>query len=198
MDLQLLLALVLGIGTIIVLVLRTRLDAFVALLIAALVTGFVAGMPATDTITAITTGFGNTLASIGIVIGLGVGIGKILEVSGAAEALARAFLRLFGAGREPWARASTGAWGVVRTRRWPLAPHQRAPDLGGAALVSDLRLVDIVGLADRRIARFWAAGDIEGLRSHILHDVRPTFLTLNPGLGADDGAQHRSATGRLL
>jgi GntP family gluconate:H+ symporter len=108
-DLQLLLALVLGIGTIIVLVLRTRLDAFVALLVAAVVTGAVAGQNAGDIVSSITTGFGNTLASIGIVIGLGVGIGKILEVSGAAGALAHAFLRLFGKGREPWAMASTGA-----------------------------------------------------------------------------------------
>lgn len=109
MDLQLLLALVLGIATIIVLVLRTRLDAFVALLIAALVTGAVAGQPALEIVSAITTGFGNTLASIGIVIGLGVGIGKILEVSGAANALAQAFLRFFGRGREPWAMGSVGA-----------------------------------------------------------------------------------------
>ncbi|MFF0905516.1 UNVERIFIED_CONTAM: GntP family permease [Kocuria sp. CPCC 205316] len=109
MDLQLLLALVLGIATIIVLVLRTRLDAFVALLIAALVTGVVAGQPVLDIVSAITTGFGNTLASIGIVIGLGVGIGKILEVSGAANALALAFLRVFGHGREPWAMGSVGA-----------------------------------------------------------------------------------------
>ncbi|GAA1763933.1 GntP family permease [Kocuria aegyptia] len=109
MDLQLLLALVLGIATIIVLVLRTRLDAFVALLIAALVTGLVAGQPVLDIVSAITTGFGNTLASIGIVIGLGVGIGKILEVSGAANALALAFLRVFGHGREPWAMGSVGA-----------------------------------------------------------------------------------------
>ncbi|MFC6256772.1 GntP family permease, partial [Kocuria oceani] len=109
MDLQLLLALVLGIATIIVLVLRTRLDAFVALLIAALVTGLVAGQPVLEIVDAITTGFGNTLASIGIVIGLGVGIGKILEVSGAANALALAFLRVFGHGREPWAMGSVGA-----------------------------------------------------------------------------------------
>jgi GntP family gluconate:H+ symporter len=108
-DPQLLLALVLGISTIVVIVLRTRLDAFVALLLAALVTGFVAGMPATDITEAITTGFGNTLATIGIVIGLGVGIGKILEVSGAADALARAFVRLMGKGREHWAMAGTGA-----------------------------------------------------------------------------------------
>ncbi|MPY10828.1 GntP family permease [Arthrobacter bussei] len=109
MDIQLLLALVLGIATIIVLVLRTRLDAFVALLIAALVTGIVAGQAPLDIVTSITTGFGNTLASIGIVIGLGVGIGKILEVSGAANSLAMAFLKLFGKGREPWALGSVGA-----------------------------------------------------------------------------------------
>lgn len=108
-DIQLLLALVLGIATIIVLVLRTRLDAFVALLIAALVTGIVAGQAPLDIVTSITTGFGNTLASIGIVIGRGVGIGKILEVSGAANSLAMAFLKLFGKGREPWALGSVGA-----------------------------------------------------------------------------------------
>ncbi|MFW6695068.1 GntP family permease [Streptomyces sp. MAR4 CNX-425] len=109
MDLQLLAALVLGIATIIVIVLRTRLDAFVALLIASLVTGFVAGAPATDIVDSITEGFGSTLGSIGIVIGLGVGLGKILEVSGAADALARAFVRAFGKGREPWAMGTTGA-----------------------------------------------------------------------------------------
>lgn len=109
MDLQLLAALVLGIATIIVIVLRTRLDAFVALLVAALVTGFVAGAPATGILESIIAGFGSTMGSIGIVIGLGVGIGKILEVSGAADALARSFVSLLGRGREPWAMAGTGA-----------------------------------------------------------------------------------------
>ncbi|WP_205857278.1 GntP family permease, partial [Phytoactinopolyspora endophytica] len=108
MDLQLLAALILGIATIVVIVLWTRLDAFVALLIAALVVGFVAGSPAVDTIDSITAGFGSTMGSIGIVIGLGVAVGKILEVSGAADALAQAFVRAFGKGREPWAMASTG------------------------------------------------------------------------------------------
>lgn len=108
MDLQLLLALVLGIATIVVVVLKTRLDAFVGLLMAALVTGFVAGVPALDTIESITVGFGTTLSSIGIVIGLGVGIGKILEVSGAADTIARAFVKAMGKGREHWAMAGTG------------------------------------------------------------------------------------------
>lgn len=109
MDLQLLAALVLGIATIVVIVLRTRLDAFAALLIAALVTGFVAGTPAPDVLDSIVTGFGETLGSIGIVIGLGVAVGKILEVSGAADTIARSFVRALGKGREPWAMAGTGA-----------------------------------------------------------------------------------------
>lgn len=109
MDLQLLAALALGIATIIVIVLRTRLDAFTALLFAALVTGFIAGSPATDTLDSIIGGFGDTLGSIGIVIGLGVAVGKILEVSGAADTLARAFVRALGKGREPWAMAGTGS-----------------------------------------------------------------------------------------
>jgi GntP family gluconate:H+ symporter len=109
MDIQLLLALVVGIATIVVLVLRTRLDAFAALLIAALVTGAIAGSAPTDTIESIVLGFGTTLGSIGIVIGLGVAVGKILEVSGGADALAKAFLKAFGKGREPWAMGSTGA-----------------------------------------------------------------------------------------
>jgi hypothetical protein len=85
MDLQLILALIAGIATIVVIVLATRLDAFIALLLAAIVTGIVAGQDLLSIVDSITTGFGDTLASIGIVIGLGVGIGKILEVSGAAD-----------------------------------------------------------------------------------------------------------------
>ena len=109
MDLQLLAALAAGIATIVVIVLATRLDAFIALLLAAIVTGIVAGQDLLAIIDSITTGFGDTLASIGIVIGLGVGIGKILEVSGAADSLARAFLSAFGKGREPWAMGTVGS-----------------------------------------------------------------------------------------
>lgn len=109
MDLQLILALIAGIATIVVIVLATRLDAFIALLVAAVVTGIVAGQDLLSLVDAITTGFGSTLASIGIVIGLGVGIGKILEVSGAADSLARAFLSAFGKGREPWAMGTVGS-----------------------------------------------------------------------------------------
>jgi gluconate:H+ symporter, GntP family len=109
MDPILLVALVVGIALIVVIVLKTRLDAFAGLLIASVVIGVIAGQSLPGIVGSIKTGFGNTLASIGIVIGLGVAIGKILEVSGAAQAIAVAFLRLFGKGREPWAMTSIGA-----------------------------------------------------------------------------------------
>ena len=65
-------------------------------------------MPTPAVIKSITTGFGNTLGSIGIVIGFGVMMGQILEVTGAAKRLAYSFLRIFGRGREEGAMAATG------------------------------------------------------------------------------------------
>ncbi|GAA3753522.1 GntP family gluconate:H+ symporter [Spinactinospora alkalitolerans] len=109
MELQLLAALVLGVAAVVALILWSRLDAFVGLLAGALVTGVVAGVPATELIEHITTGFGNTLAGIGIVIALGVMIGKVLEESGGADALAKMFVRLAGKGREDVAMTATGA-----------------------------------------------------------------------------------------
>ncbi len=109
MNLQLLAALVIGIALIVFLILKTRLDAFAALLIGAIVVGTIAGSPVSETLASIIKGFGKTLGSIGIVIGLGVAVGKMLEVSGGADALAKAFLKAFGKGREPWAMTTTGA-----------------------------------------------------------------------------------------
>lgn len=108
MDIQLIFALIVGIATIVVVVLATRLDAFAALVIAGLVTGLIAGQDVLAITKSITSGFGSTMGSIGIVIGLGVIIGKFLEVSGAADALARSFLRAFGKGKEEWAMGAVG------------------------------------------------------------------------------------------
>lgn len=108
-DPLLFIALLAGIAVVIGVILWTRLDAFPALLLGAVTTGLIAGVAPLDLVAMITTGFGNTLASIGIVIGLGVALGKILEVSGAADAIARWFIKSFGENREANAMAATGA-----------------------------------------------------------------------------------------
>ena len=81
-------------------------------MIAAIITGVIGGMPLVDIktdettvtglVTAIKDGFGNTLKSTGIIIGLGVMMGGILEKSGAAEKMAYSFIKAVGKKKEEW------------------------------------------------------------------------------------------------
>lgn len=116
---RMLLGLAVGIILMIVLVMKTKVHTFIALLIASMVTALIGGMPAVDVtladgttktglINAIQDGFGNTLKSTGIIIGLGVMMGGILEKSGAAEKLAYSFIKAVGKRKEEWALAITG------------------------------------------------------------------------------------------
>jgi len=105
---QMLIGLGIGLTVLIFLILKTKVHVFVALLIAAVIVGVVGGLGTTATVDAITTGFGGTLGNIGIIIGLGIMMGQMFEISGAAERMARTFLKLFGKGREEAALTLTG------------------------------------------------------------------------------------------
>ena len=119
---RMLLGLAIGIIVMIVLVSKTKVHTFIALLIASIITGLIGGMTPGDVtvlidgvettktgiINAIQDGFGNTLKSTGIIIGLGVMMGGILEKSGAAERMAYSFIKAVGKKREEWALAITG------------------------------------------------------------------------------------------
>lgn len=113
-----LLGLLIGIVVMVILVSKTKVYTFIALMIAAIITGVIGGMPLVDIktdettvtglVTAIKDGFGNTLKSTGIIIGLGVMMGGILEKSGAAEKMAYSFIKAVGKKKEEWALAITG------------------------------------------------------------------------------------------
>ncbi|SHG26332.1 GntP family permease [Ornithinibacillus halophilus] len=105
---QMIVGLILGIAFLIFLVLKTKIHAFIALIIAASITGIVGGMDPNEVVAEITNGFGSTLGSIGIIIGLGVMMGRILEVSGAAEKLAYTLIKKLGEKKEEWAMAVAG------------------------------------------------------------------------------------------
>ena len=115
---RMLIGLIIGIILLIVLVLKTKIHAFIALILSAIVIGVIGGMPLVNTklesgatfgiINSVTTGFGNTLGSIGIIIGFGVIMGQIFEVTGAAKRMALTFLKVFGKNREEEALAVTG------------------------------------------------------------------------------------------
>ncbi|WP_075719671.1 GntP family permease [Roseburia sp. 499] len=105
---QMLIGLFIGLIVLILLILKTKIHVFIALIIASCIIGLIGGMPANDVVTAITDGFGGTLGSIGIIIGFGVMLGQVFEISGAAERMARTFLKLFGKGKEEAAMSLTG------------------------------------------------------------------------------------------
>lgn len=68
----------------------------VGLFMAAVIMGLLTGMPMTDLLGNLGKGFGNTMASIGIVIIFGGIFGKMLGDSGATEEMAKALLRKVG------------------------------------------------------------------------------------------------------
>ncbi len=108
-DIYSILSFVIGVSLLIFLVLKSKVHIFPALIIFSAFIGLISGLSSSETVSAITSGFGNTLASIGIVIGLSVILGKLLEVSGAAERIADSFIKCVGSGKENWALALTGA-----------------------------------------------------------------------------------------
>ncbi|WP_128543226.1 GntP family permease [Larkinella soli] len=103
-----LIGLTVAVFVLIFLVLRTKVHPLIAMIVAAAIAGITGGLSADQTLDAITRGFGSTLGTIGIIIGLGVMMGRILEVSGAAEQIAYSFIRRLGNRREEWALALTG------------------------------------------------------------------------------------------
>lgn len=97
-----------SIALIVILTTQLRLHPFAALLLAAFFFGTLAGMSPQDIVTAINTGFGETIGSIGIVIVAGTIIGTFLHHSGAARVLASACVRLAGPNRVPVAMGAVG------------------------------------------------------------------------------------------
>ncbi|MBV9127653.1 MAG: hypothetical protein JO117_06145, partial [Verrucomicrobia bacterium] len=69
------------------------LHPFLALLTVSLMLGLSCGLPFGDTVAAFQTGFGDTMKSVGIIIGLGTMLGTLLVRSGGADALANALAR---------------------------------------------------------------------------------------------------------
>ena len=107
-DSTLLYSVFIGIAVLLFLILKLRIQAFIALLIASIVVGVLAGMNPLDLINTMKEGMGNTLGFVAVVVGLGAMFGAILEHSGGAKALAAFLLDKFGEKNASWAMVITG------------------------------------------------------------------------------------------
>lgn len=102
------LGLALGLVILVLMITKTKIHVFLAVIICSIFIGLFGGMGQEDVIASITKGFGNSLSSIGIIIGFGVMLGKLLEMSGATRVMANTFIKIFGKNREEEALAISG------------------------------------------------------------------------------------------
>lgn len=105
---------ILGVGMAVVLglIIGLKLNAFLALITAAMVVSLLAvgllGGDWWDSIARVAAAFGKSAGGIGIVIGMAAVIGKCMLDSGAADRIVRAFVKLFGEKRSPVALMGSG------------------------------------------------------------------------------------------
>ena len=85
-----------------------KVNPFLSLLIVAILTGLSLGMQPGDLLKSIEKGVGSTLGGLALIICLGAILGKILEVSGAAEQISATLIRSFGQKNIQWAVLLTG------------------------------------------------------------------------------------------
>lgn len=92
-----------AVALILLLVIRFKVHAFLALILVSLLTAFATGIPAGEIVNTLVTSFGGTLGSVALLIGLGAMLGKMVEHSGGARILADKLVDIFGEKRAPFA-----------------------------------------------------------------------------------------------
>ncbi|MFJ8237426.1 gluconate:H+ symporter [Ureibacillus sp. NPDC094379] len=98
----------LGVALLLFLNMKVKLNSVLALLIVAILVGLLNGMSLTDVVATVKSGFGSTLGSLAIIIGMGAVLGKLMVDSGAAQQVASTLLRKFGVRNVEWAIVIVG------------------------------------------------------------------------------------------
>ncbi|WP_010529992.1 GntP family permease [Lentibacillus jeotgali] len=97
-----------GVALLLFLVIKTKLQAFLALLVVSYIIGLLSGMSPSEVLQAVNDGMGGTVAEVAVIIGVGSMFGEILKASGGAERLAMTLMDKFGEKRVNWALMLTG------------------------------------------------------------------------------------------
>ncbi|GAB6931184.1 gluconate:H+ symporter [Paenibacillus sp. JCM 10914] len=101
-------AFIIALALLFLLIIKWKVEPFLALTIIAFVTAIGIGIPLKEVPGIVTSGFGSTLTGVGILIGLGVIFGQFLGASGAIERIADSLLKIFGIKNSPAGLAVSG------------------------------------------------------------------------------------------
>ncbi|MDG6312333.1 GntP family permease [Glaesserella parasuis] len=100
---MLIFTMVVAIILLLVMIMKFKVHAFVALIIVSLLTALATGISVDKILPTLLGGFGSTLASVALLVGLGAMIGRLLEITGGAKVLADTLINKFGEKRAPFA-----------------------------------------------------------------------------------------------
>ncbi|WP_214528260.1 gluconate:H+ symporter [Staphylococcus pseudintermedius] len=98
-----LLSVAIAIIVLLILIMKLQLNTFVGLVITAMVTGILLGMPFDKIVATIETGMGGTLGHIALIFGLGAMLGKLLADGGGATQIADTLIAKLGKKYVQWA-----------------------------------------------------------------------------------------------
>jgi len=98
----------LGVVLLLLLMIRFKLNGFIALILVALAVGLMQGMPVDKVIASIKAGVGGTLGSLALIMGFGAMLGKMLADCGGAQRIATTLIDKFGQKYIQWAVVLTG------------------------------------------------------------------------------------------
>jgi len=85
------------------LIIKVKLHAFIALVLVSTLTALAAGIPVGAVPEVLKSGFSTTLGSVALLVGFGVMLGRLLELTGGAQVLADTLIGRFGEHRAPTA-----------------------------------------------------------------------------------------------
>ena len=98
-----------GVALLLVLMIVFKLNAFISLILVALVVGILEGMPPLDAIASVQSGLGGTLGSLTMIIIFGAILGKLMTDSGGAQRIATTLIKSFGKKRVQLAAVLTAS-----------------------------------------------------------------------------------------
>ncbi|WLS77871.1 gluconate transporter [Erwinia pyri] len=97
-----------GVVLLLLLMIRFKLNGFIALILVALAVGVMQGMPVNKVVGSIKAGVGGTLGSLALIMGFGAMLGKLLADCGGAQRIATTMIAKFGTRYIQWAVVLTG------------------------------------------------------------------------------------------
>lgn len=92
-----------AVALLLLLIIKFRVHALIALVLVSVLTAVATRIPLDELVDTLMGGFGTTLAEVGLLVGLGAMIGRLLEVTGGADVLANSLVNRFGEKRAPLA-----------------------------------------------------------------------------------------------